>query len=154
MARGYGLANVQTREPVTLDTLFSTATVTKTITAAAVLHLVDQGKLSLDDPVYPLLGKPRPLGQPAIDPRVEKITVRHLLLHAGGWNTKYHSDVLRQTQKISRAAGEKLPLSADAVLRYGLSQPLDFAPGTETPLLELRLLPGQSGRGARCPPAL
>ena len=43
VARGYGLANVQTREPVTLDTLFSTASVTKTITAAAVLHLVDQG---------------------------------------------------------------------------------------------------------------
>ena len=132
VARGYGLANAQTREPVTLDALFSTATVTKTITAAAVLHLVDQGKLSLDDPVYPLLGKPRPLGQAAIDARVEKITVRHLLLHAGGWNTKYHSDVLRQTKKISRVAAEKLPLSANAVLRYGLGQPLDFAPGTET----------------------
>ena len=132
VARGYGLANVQTREPVTLDTLFSTATVTRTITAAAVLHLVDQGKLSLDDPIYPLLGKPRPLGQPAIDPQVEKITVRHLLLHAGGWNTKYHTDALHQTKKIARATTEKLPLSVDAVLRYGLSQPLDFAPGAET----------------------
>ncbi len=86
---------------MTLDTLFSTASVTKTITAAAVLRLVDQGKLSLDDPIYPLLGKPRPLGRPTIDPQVDKITVRHLLLHAGGWNTKYHSDVLRQTRKIS-----------------------------------------------------
>jgi len=132
LARGYGLANVQTREPVTLDTLFCTANVSKTITAVAVLHLVDLGKLSLDDPVYPLLGKPRPLGQPAIDPRIEKITLRHLLLHAGGWNPKYHSDVLRQTRKISRAAAEKLPLSADTVLRYGLSQPLDFTPGGET----------------------
>jgi N-acyl-D-amino-acid deacylase len=131
VAKGYGLANVQTREPVTRDTLFSTASITKTITAAAVLHLVDQGKLSLDDPIYPLLGKPRPLGRATIDPQVEKITVRQLLLHAGGWNTKYHSDVLRQTQKISRAAAEKLPLSADAVVRYGLSQPLDFPPGQE-----------------------
>ena len=132
VARGYGLANTQTREAVTLDTLFCTASITKTITAAAVLHLVDLGKLSLDDAVYPLLGKPRPLGRPTIDPQVEKITVRHLLLHAAGWNTKFHSDVLRQTRRISRAAGERLPLSADAVLRYGLSQPLDFAPGAET----------------------
>ena len=108
----------------------------------------------MDDPIYPLLGKPRPLGRPTIDSQVEKITVRHLLLHAGGWDTKYHSDVLRQTRKISRAAAEKLPLSADAVLRYGLSQPLDFAPGTRDPLLELRLLPGQNGRPAVCPPAL
>ena len=99
VARGYGVANVQTGEPVTLDTLFSTATVTRTITAVAVLSLVDRGKLSLDDPVYPLLGKPRPLGGPTIDTRVEKITVRHLLLHAGGWNTKYQSDPLGQRGK-------------------------------------------------------
>ena len=132
VARGYGLANVQSGDAVRLDTLFSTATVTKTITAAAVLRLVDQGKLSLDDAIYPLLGKPRPLGRSTIDSQVEKITVRQLLLHSGGWNIKYHSDVLRQTQKISRASLEKLPLSADAVLRYGLSQPLDFPPGAET----------------------
>ncbi len=131
VARGYGVANVQTGEPVTLDTLFSTATVTRTITAVAVLSLVDRGKLSLDDPVYPLLGKPRPLGGPTIDTRVEKITVRHLLLHAGGWNTKYQSDPLGQARKISVAAAEKLPLSANAVLRYGLSQPLGFRPGAE-----------------------
>jgi len=132
VAQGYGLANVRTGEPVTIDTLFSTAAVTKTITAAAALCLVDHGKLSLDDPIYSLLGKPRPLGRPAIDPQVEKITVRHLLLHAGGWNTKFHSDVLGQTRKMSAAAAEKLPLSANTVLRYGLSQPLDFAPGTES----------------------
>jgi len=132
VARGYGVANAQSREPVTLETLFSIASVSKTVTTAALLHLVDQGKLSLDDPVYSLLGKPRPLGRPAIDSRVEKMTVRQLLLHAGGWNTKFHIDVLRQAQKIARAAGEKLPVSANAVLRYGLSQPLDFAPGAES----------------------
>jgi len=132
VARGYGTANLQTREPVTLETLFSIASISKTITATAVLHLVDRRKLSLDDPVFSLLGKPHPLGRPTIDPRVEKITVRQLLLHAGGWNPKYHSDVLRQTQKIARAAAEKLPVSANAVLRYGLSQPLDFAPGAES----------------------
>ncbi len=132
VACGYGLANTQTREPVTLETLFCTATITKTITAVAMLHLVDLGKLSLDDPVYPLLGKPRPLGRAELDPQVEKITARQLLLHAGGWNSRYRSDVLHQTQKIAKAAAEKLPLTADTVLRYGLSQPLDFAPGSQT----------------------
>jgi N-acyl-D-amino-acid deacylase len=132
VARGYGMANVGSHEPATLDTLFCTATVTKTITAVAVLRLVDQGKLSLDSAVYPFLGKPRPLGRSAIDPQIEKITVRQLLLHAGGWDTKHHPDFLRQTQKIARVAGEKLPLPNDAVLRFGLSQPLDFAPGTES----------------------
>jgi CubicO group peptidase (beta-lactamase class C family) len=132
MARGYGLANVRSGDPVTADTLFCTASITKTITAVAVLRLVDQGKLSLDDPVYSLLGKPRPVGPAAIDPRIEKITVRELLLNAGGWNTRYHLDFLHQTQRIARVTSTKQPLSSDMVLRYGLSQPLDFSPGTES----------------------
>jgi CubicO group peptidase (beta-lactamase class C family) len=132
VAQGYGLANVKTQEPVTLDTLFSTASITKTITAAAVLRLADQKKLSLDDPVYALLGKPRPLGAARVDPLAEKITVRHLLLHAAGWNSKLHGDPLFQTRKIARLAGERFPLSAETVTRYGLSRPLDFAPGSES----------------------
>jgi CubicO group peptidase (beta-lactamase class C family) len=130
--KGYGLASVPMRQPVTLDTLFSTASVSKTITAAAVLRLVDQKKLSLDSSVYALLDKPHPLGRATLDPRVEKITVRQLLLHAGGWNSKYHPDVLRQTQKIARLTGEKMPLSAETVTRYGISRPLDFVPGNES----------------------
>jgi len=132
LAKGYGLANVQAQQPVASDTIFSIASVTKTITAAAVLRLVDQGKLSLDEPVYPLLDKPRPLDHSTLDPLVEKITVRQLLLHAGGWNSNYHTDVLRQTQKIARLTREKFPLPVETVTRYGLSQPLDFAPGTES----------------------
>jgi CubicO group peptidase (beta-lactamase class C family) len=130
VARGYGLANTKTHEPVSLDTLFSIASITKTITAVAALRLVDKGKLSLDDPVYSLLGKPHPLGRAAVDPQVEKITVRQLLLHSGGWNSKLQGDVLRQTQKIARLTGEKRPLSAETVTSYGLSRPLDFVPGT------------------------
>jgi CubicO group peptidase (beta-lactamase class C family) len=132
LARGYGLANVKTQEPVSLDTLFSTASVTKTITATAVLRLVDQGKLSLDDSVYALLDKPRLLGGATLDPQVEKITVRQLLLHAAGWDSRIQGDFLRQTQKMARLTGGKLPVPADVVTRYGLSRPLDFAPGSES----------------------
>ena len=132
MARGYGLANVKSQEPVSLETLFSTATISKTITAAAVLRLVDQKKLTLDDPVYACLGKPRPLGSAKIDPQVEAITVRHLLLYAAGWNPTLYPDPLRQTQKIARLTGERFPLPAASVTRFGLSQPLDFSPGSES----------------------
>jgi N-acyl-D-amino-acid deacylase len=130
VARGYGLANSKTNEPVTLDTLFSTASISKTITAVAALRLVDQEKLSLDACVYALLEKPRPVGRVAVDPQVEKITLRQLLQHSGGWNAALHGDVLAQPKKIAKLMGEKSPLSADAMTRYGLSQPLDFAPGS------------------------
>jgi CubicO group peptidase (beta-lactamase class C family) len=76
------------------------------------------------------LDKPRPVGGAAIDPRVEKITVRQLLQHSGGWNEKLHGDVLHQSKKIARLTGEKSPLSADTITRFGLSQPLDFNPGS------------------------
>jgi CubicO group peptidase (beta-lactamase class C family) len=130
VARCYGTANTKTNEPVTLDTLFSTASITKTITAVAALRLVDQDKLSLDASAYALLDKPRPVGRVAVDPQVEKVTVRQLLQHSGGWNAKLHGDVLAKPKKIAQLMGEKSPLSADAMTRYGLSQPLDFVPGS------------------------
>src|SRR4051812_17669383 len=54
-ARGYGWADLATREPVRPETLFGIASLSKAITAAAVLKLVEQGKLRLDDRAFPLL---------------------------------------------------------------------------------------------------
>ncbi len=49
--KGYGAADVQTKNPFTLDTCFRIASITKTFTATAIMQLRDAGKLSLDDPV-------------------------------------------------------------------------------------------------------
>src|SRR3954469_3395565 len=49
--KGYGYADVDTKECVTLDTHFRIASITKTFTAVAIMQLRDAGKLSLDDPV-------------------------------------------------------------------------------------------------------
>ena len=70
-----GLRDVNRGQAVTTDTAFSLASVSKTLTAAVVLQLVDEGRLSLDDRVAPLLP-----GY-ALHPR---ITVRHLLDHTSG----------------------------------------------------------------------
>jgi len=48
-ARGYGLADLGTREPVTTHTLFNVGSITKTFVAGAILILAEEGKLSLDD---------------------------------------------------------------------------------------------------------
>lgn len=85
-ARGYGCADLASNTAVQPDSLFRMASVAKTITAVAVMELVQQGKLSLDALVFgsiltdytPLLGK-------ALNPELLKITVRHLLQHTGGW---------------------------------------------------------------------
>src|SRR5438067_1676987 len=48
--QAYGLANVELKAPVTTDTVFQIQSVTKTFTAAAVMMLVEEGKVALDDP--------------------------------------------------------------------------------------------------------
>jgi CubicO group peptidase (beta-lactamase class C family) len=50
-ARSYGLADIATQKPVTSDTLFQAASVSKSVTAPAALRLVQEGKLQLDEDV-------------------------------------------------------------------------------------------------------
>ena len=54
-ARGFGDANVEKHEPVRPVSRFRIASVSKPFTAAAVMHLVEQGKLQLDERVFPIL---------------------------------------------------------------------------------------------------
>ena len=77
--KGYGLANVEQGTPVTLDTRFRIASITKTFTATAIMQLRDAGKLSLDDPAADYLDW--------FDLRYEDappITIRNLLTHTSG----------------------------------------------------------------------
>ncbi|MDE0577752.1 MAG: serine hydrolase [Opitutales bacterium] len=82
----YGWANREQKIPVTDDTLFQVASVSKPVTACAVMQLVEQGKLSLDADVNEVL--PFPVRNPK-HPKVP-ITLEHLLTHTSGirdnWN--------------------------------------------------------------------
>lgn len=77
-ARGYGFADIEQRRPVTAETMFHIASITKTITAATLMLLVEQGRIALDEPVAPHLDF-RIAGEHAPD-----ITLRHLLMHTSG----------------------------------------------------------------------
>jgi N-acyl-D-amino-acid deacylase len=81
-ARGYGFANLKTSEPMTPLSRINLASCTKPFTAAAVLRLVDDGKLNLDDPVFRRLKGIKLPDSP--DPRIFKITARQLLYHTSG----------------------------------------------------------------------
>lgn len=76
LARGYGEANVEHRTPVTPDTIFQSGSVGKQFTAAAVMLMVEQGKLALDDPLTKFF--------PDAPPHWGGIRVRHLLTHTSG----------------------------------------------------------------------
>ena len=80
-SKGYGVEDLETRDPVTPATLFRLGSVTKLFTATAILQLRDQGKLQLDDPVAQHL--PWFELQSTFESAPE-ITLRQLLTHTSG----------------------------------------------------------------------
>ena len=77
--RAYGTANVEAGAPISDDTVFEAGSISKTVFAYAVLKLCEKGVLSLDAPLTQYSAE-RPLD----DPRVDLITVRHVLCHTTG----------------------------------------------------------------------
>lgn len=128
-ARGFGLADRDKNEPVTAQSRFRIASVTKPLTAAAVLRLCELGKLTLDEPVLPRLGL-EPLSGTFGDSRLGRITSRQLLQHTGGWNKAASGDPMFKSPEICRAAGIPGPADAKLTIRWVLGRKLDHEPGT------------------------
>jgi D-alanyl-D-alanine carboxypeptidase len=92
-ARAYGLFDREAGIPARTDTVFSTGSLTKQFTAAAILKLEEQGKLSIDDKARKFL--------PELDQRFDAITIRHLLHHASGVR-EYVSQLTSRTDPKTR----------------------------------------------------
>ena len=128
-AKGFGVANANTGERVTVESRFRLASVSKPITATAVLKLCEQGKLGLDESVLPRL-ELEPLSGKYGDSRWGQITVRHLLQHSGGWDKAKSGDALFKSPEICREAGIDGPADARLTVRWMLGRRLDFDPGS------------------------
>jgi CubicO group peptidase (beta-lactamase class C family) len=81
-ARGYGLKDATTKEPVTTETLFQAGSISKPVAALAALKLVEQGKLSLDEDVNAKLVSWKLLENEFT--KDQKVTLRRLLTHNAG----------------------------------------------------------------------
>lgn len=130
LARGYGYADQENQVAVQPDSLFRIASLSKAITAVAVMHLVEQGKLSLDQPAFSFLRDVQPPAGATIDPRLGSTTVRHLLEHAGGWDSTQGFDPMFYSPQIVKELGVPAPASTEDIIRYMRGQPLQFDPGT------------------------
>ena len=130
-ARGYGYADIAKREPVQTTSLFRIASISKPITAVAILQLIEQDKLNLDDKVFALLDYEAAMTEAGdqCDPRLQDITIRHLLEHRGGWDRNKSFDAMFKSIKFAERVGVDAPANQDAVIRAMCSQQLDFDPG-------------------------
>ncbi|KRG37793.1 serine hydrolase [Stenotrophomonas panacihumi] len=111
--RGYGLAVVEDATSVTPQTNFRLASISKQFTAAAILLLAQDGKLSLDDKVKRWL--------PSLPAAADAITIRHLLSHTGGLVD--YEDLMPATQKAQLHDIDVLHLLESSDRTY-------FPPGT------------------------
>jgi CubicO group peptidase (beta-lactamase class C family) len=116
--------------PTEPDSLFRIASISKPITAAAIMRLVQEQKLSLDDRVFDILPCSPPEGQTA-DPNLHKVTIRHLLQHLGGWDRGIAFDPMFIDKRVSKALDHPLPISQADIITYMNAQPLQHAPGTK-----------------------
>jgi CubicO group peptidase (beta-lactamase class C family) len=110
-AEGFGLANVELQVPVKPETIFQSGSVGKQFTATAVMMLVEEGKLSLDDPLTKFF--------PDVPATWKEVAVRNLLSHTAGFGD-YPKDF---DYRKDWTEGEELKLIE--------SIPLAYPPGTK-----------------------
>jgi CubicO group peptidase (beta-lactamase class C family) len=111
LAKAYGMANLEHMVPATPHTVFKIASITKTITAAAIMMLVEQGEVRLDDPINRYLPHPQDTWK--------GITLRHLLTHTSGI-TNYEPLLSHSWQPDGMY---------EEVVRMVSELPLEFQPG-------------------------
>lgn len=127
-----GTRQLDAPTPMTLDTVYWIASMTKAVTTVAAMQLVEQGRLQLDAPVsqwVPALATPQVLegfdaaGQPQVRPARRPITLRHLLTHTAGFGYDMWNEPLARYY-----AATKLPRVSSCRLA-ALHAPLLFEPG-------------------------
>jgi CubicO group peptidase (beta-lactamase class C family) len=139
----FGKRDLSRDQPMTEDSVFWIASMTKAITAAAAMQLVEQGRLSLEAPigaVLPDLAAPLVLegfdadGAPLLRSARNQITLRHLLTHTAGFcYNMWNGDMVRYLDKTGlppvtscKTAALKVPLASDPGTRWEYGINIDF----------------------------
>jgi methyl acetate hydrolase len=139
----YGKRDLSKDDAMTADSVFWIASMTKAVTSAAGMQLVEQGKLSLDAPigkVLPDLAAPQVLegfdanGEPKLRPAKKPITLRHLMTHTAGFcYDLWNADMGKYMEKTGTPgiisclnAALKTPLASDPGTRWEYGINIDF----------------------------
>jgi CubicO group peptidase (beta-lactamase class C family) len=113
LAKGYGLANIELAAPARADTVYHIDSITKFLTAAAVLKEVEEGRLGLDDDIARFV--------PGFSTPDRPVRIRHLLSHTSGLPS--------YTSQPGADERERLDLGPEQILASVRGLPAHFAPG-------------------------
>lgn len=113
-AKGYGMADTTAKTPVTPDTVFHIGSITKQFTATAIMMLVQDGRIKLDDPITTYF--------PTAPATWKNITVRHLLHHTSGLPRDFPVETLQ-------TLAAQPTWTVDQIVRMAGTVPLENATG-------------------------
>ncbi len=139
----FGKRDLSKDDPMTVDSVFWIASMTKAVTTAAGMQLVEQGKLSLDEPIgklLPDLASPQVLegfdakGEPKLRAAKKPITLRHLMTHTAGFAyDMWNGDMVQYLEKTGtpgittcQNAALKTPIMTDPGTRWEYGTNIDF----------------------------
>jgi CubicO group peptidase (beta-lactamase class C family) len=113
--KAFGMANLEYNIPMQVDNVFRIGSITKQFTAVAILQLMEQGKLNLQDSINKFI--------PDYPTHGHKITIEHLLTHTSGI----------QNYTVIKDFGEKMTLDLEPteLIDFFKNEPMEFAPGTK-----------------------
>ncbi len=129
-ARGYGAADKDNEVMVEPDMRFRIASISKTVTAVAIMQLVEQGLISLEDSAFEILDW-EPFDAMEVNEQIYDKTIAHLLAHRGGWGRDETGDPMFEPVEIARELGIDPPVDQYDIIRYMMDKPLDFEPGSQ-----------------------
>ncbi|KYG83396.1 serine hydrolase domain-containing protein [Roseivirga echinicomitans] len=130
-AKGFGYADKDNKIPVEPSHLFRIGSVSKLVTATAILKMVDDGKIGLDDFVFGDNGILKGAKYKGITNRnVYKIKVKHLLNHTAGWSLITYGDPMFIPAKIHKMDKAAYPIDFDEVISFVITRHLPYTPGT------------------------
>ena len=112
--QGYGFADLELKVPVTPETVFEIGSITKQFVAAAVMTLVEQGKINLDEPASKYLSD--------LPSAWCEVTVRQLLTHTSG---------IPDFEEILGYGAYRTPTTAQQLISVAAAKPIDFPPGAQ-----------------------
>jgi CubicO group peptidase (beta-lactamase class C family) len=113
--KAFGMANLELNVPMQVDHVFRIGSITKQFTAIAILQLMEQGKLNLQDEISKFI--------PGYPTHGHKITIEHLLNHTSG--------IKSYTDMEDFRAWITLDQKPEEVIDRFKNQPMEFAPGTQ-----------------------
>jgi CubicO group peptidase (beta-lactamase class C family) len=113
--KAFGMANLEYNIPMQVDNIFRIGSITKQFTAVAILQLMEQGKLNLQDSINKFI--------PDYPTQGHKITIEHLLTHTSGIQS--YTGMKDFEKKMT------LDLTPTELIDYFKKEPMEFAPGTK-----------------------